>query len=135
MVWLDTETVARPVAALGNARDWKMLAREEFKPRWPAGVDLREKSGKYPALFVWSDLNNDAQVQPDEVQMTKASEIGSVTVAPDLSFIAARAGPSAIATVPPARILWRVRRRQADVAFAQACANDAHADNAHAGDA
>ncbi|MDB6039776.1 MAG: repeat containing protein, partial [Verrucomicrobiales bacterium] len=95
MVWLDTENVARPVAALGNARDWKILTREEFKPRWPAGVDLQVKSGKDATLFVWSDLNNDAQVQPDEVQMTNATEIGSITVAPDLSFIAARVGPSA----------------------------------------
>lgn len=96
MVWLDTASTARPVAALGNARDWKLLARDEFKSRWPETAKPRGKSEPNSALFVWSDLNGDAQVQPEEVQMKMATSIGSITVAPDLSFVEARVGSNAM---------------------------------------
>lgn len=100
MLWLDTGIIARSVAALGNARDWKVLKNDDFRPRWPQGVDLRSNSGPNVALFAWSDLNDDGQMQPNEVQMTKAAAVGSITVAPDLSFIASRVGANAVRFPP-----------------------------------
>ncbi len=95
MVWLDTGSIARPASAFGDAREWKILAQDEFKSRWPQGVSPGEKNGRDLAVFVWSDLNGDGQAQPDEVQMQKASALGSITVASDLSFVAARVGTEA----------------------------------------
>src|SRR6185295_2909326 len=40
------------------------------------------------------------QVQPEEVQMKKAAALGSITVAPDLSFVAARVGADAMRFQP-----------------------------------
>jgi hypothetical protein len=100
MVWLDTGAAVRPVSALGNARDWKLLARDEFKSCWPVTAGARGKNGREATLFVWSDLNADGQVQPDEVRMMAASALGSITVAPDLSFIAARVGSDAMRFEP-----------------------------------
>jgi hypothetical protein len=102
MLWRDAGDIVRPIAALGNARDWKLLSTDEFKSRWPAGVDPRGRGGQNSALFVWSDLNGDAQMQPDEVRMQKASALGSITVAPDLSFVAARVGSNAVRFKPKA---------------------------------
>ena len=41
MLWLDRQGIAVPVAALGRANDWGLLKTEAFKPRLPAGVELR----------------------------------------------------------------------------------------------
>lgn len=99
-LWLDTGTVAKPVAALGNAREWKLLADDSFRARWPEGVDPAGKSGSSGVLFVWSDFNDDGRAQPDEVQMQKVGAMGSVSVAPDLSFVAARVGTDALRFKP-----------------------------------
>ena len=71
-VWLLKGGVAKPVASLGRANDWGLLATEPFRARWPAGVDLTGDRAKNAALFVWSDLNGDGRVQPGEVTMQKA---------------------------------------------------------------
>ncbi len=100
MLWIDTGSIAKPVAALGNAREWKLLSRDEFKSRWPEGITRGRKGGTGTAVFVWSDLNGDAQVQPEEVQMKKAAALGSITVTPDLSFVAARIETEAVRFKP-----------------------------------
>ncbi len=52
-------------------------------------------------LFVWSDTNGDAQVQPQEVWFLNAgSGVGGITVMPDLSFIAARLNGKAMRFAP-----------------------------------
>ncbi len=99
-LWVDTGTVAKPAAALGNAREWKRLASDAFRSCWPEGVQPAGKSGLDGVLFVWSDLNDDGQAQPGEVQMQKVGALGSITVAPDLAFIAARVGTNAMRFEP-----------------------------------
>ena len=50
-------------------------------------------------LFLWSDLNGDAHVQPEEVTF-QAGTVGGVTVMPDLSFCIARVGDKAMRFAP-----------------------------------
>jgi hypothetical protein len=87
MLWIDRGGLAVPVAAAGRARDWKRLAGDEFRMSWPAGVDPKGEYWKNQAFFVWSDLNGDAQMQPDEVRFLKG-RAGGITVMPDLSLVA-----------------------------------------------
>jgi len=86
-VFLDKGDIAVPVAGIGRALDWDVLKGEEFKSRWPEGIDLNNtKSDKNRALFIWSDLNGDGQVQPDEVTLLPGGN-GGVTMAQDGSFL------------------------------------------------
>lgn len=97
-LFVERDGLARPAAAMGRAIDWALLKGDAFAPRWPAGVN---PAGKNPApvFFIWSDRNEDAQVQPDEVAFEKA-ESGGVTVMPDLSFCVARVGDRALRFSP-----------------------------------
>jgi hypothetical protein len=99
MLWLEEKGVARRVAAFGRAGDWPVLRREEFKPRWPAGVDLAGDAGKNPAFCAWSDLNGDGRPQPDEVQIIKATS-GGVVVQPGLAFAVSRVDDAAMRYAP-----------------------------------
>ena len=87
-IWMMRENVARPVAALGNTQDWKILQDPKFTAR-PA-----EES-----MFVWSDANADAQMQPGEVEFWRGKG-GSVTVGRDLSFVASRVDERAVRWTP-----------------------------------
>jgi hypothetical protein len=89
MLWLDVNGIAVPVAALGRANDWDALKTDALKPSLPEGVDLKGDYWKNQAVFCWSDLNGDGQLQPDEVAFAKKSA-GGITVMPDLSFVASR---------------------------------------------
>lgn len=101
MLWVMQGGIARPVAALGRANDWDLLKGDAFKPLWPEGVDLKGDYWRNQAIFAWSDLNGDAQVQPDEVAFLKATG-GGVTVMPDLSFVESRVDDRAV-RFPPLR--------------------------------
>ncbi len=98
-IWLMKNSVAVPVASLGRAQDWELLRHEEFRPRWPQGLDPKGEAHRNPALVAWSDLNADARVQPDEVTIVKAST-GGVTVMPDLSFVESRMDDKAMRFAP-----------------------------------
>jgi hypothetical protein len=98
-LWIDRQGIARPVAALGQANDWDLLKGDAFKPRWPKGVDLAGDRWRNQALFVWSDLNGDGRVQPEEVTMVKAAG-GGVTVMPDLAFVVSRIDDRAFRLAP-----------------------------------
>jgi hypothetical protein len=100
-IWVMVNGVAVPVAAFGRANDWPLLKAGEFKTRWPEGVDPKGDPAKHATLFVWSDLNGDQRVQPDEVSMVKA-KTGGVTVAQDLSFLESRMDGKAM-RFPPRR--------------------------------
>ena len=89
MLWLFENGKTRPVAALGRAHDWKVLKANAFKLRWPKDVNLLGDYWKNATMFLWSDANENAQVEPEEVTFWKAQN-GGITVMPDLSFIAAR---------------------------------------------
>ena len=81
-----------PVAGAGVATDWGILKTDAFKSCWPAGLDPMGDRWKNSAFFLWSDLNGDGQVQPDEVKII-AGVSGGVTVGDDGSFLIARLGP------------------------------------------
>jgi hypothetical protein len=99
MVWQDVGGIARPVAALGRAQDWKLLKTEPFKPLWPKGANPAGDYWQNATLFAWSDLNGDGHVQTNEVAFQKAV-VGSITVAPDLSFVASRVGTNVMRYAP-----------------------------------
>lgn len=99
VLWQEVDGIACPVAALGRAQDWKVLKTEAFKPCWPKGVNLQGDYWQNSTLFSWSDLNGDTAVQTNEVQLLKAT-VGSITVAPDLSFVASRIGTNAMRFAP-----------------------------------
>jgi hypothetical protein len=82
--------IAVPVASLGDPADaaWDILRTEPFRSRWPAGVKPPESGSSVKsanATFVWCDLNDDGQVQPDEVQIV-AGPPGSVTLDGELGL-------------------------------------------------
>ncbi|MBI5383978.1 MAG: hypothetical protein HZA90_04755 [Verrucomicrobia bacterium] len=99
MLWLLVDGVARPVAALGRAHEWKLFKTDTFKPLWPQGVDLRGDYWRNVTAFAWSDLNGDGLVQTNEVQFQKGT-FGSATVAPDLAMIVSRYGTNAMRFAP-----------------------------------
>ncbi|MGB8352864.1 MAG: hypothetical protein WCD79_03170, partial [Chthoniobacteraceae bacterium] len=84
--------IAVPLAGAGSANQWDILKGDEFKSRWPAGLDPNGERSKNQAFFIWSDLNGDGQVQPDEVTI-QAGSGGGITVGEDGSFLASRVGP------------------------------------------
>ena len=94
-VFLDKGDIVVPVAGIGRATDWEILKGDAFKSRWPEGIDLNDtKSEKNRAIFLWSDLNGDGQVQPDEVTLLPGSN-GGITMAPDGSFLVNNVKPPA----------------------------------------
>lgn len=85
-IWLMRKGLAVPVAAAGTAASWDLLKTDAFRPRWPEGIDLTKLKNPLDVTFAWSDLNGDAQVQPEEVTCTR-KQAGSVYVAADLSLV------------------------------------------------
>jgi hypothetical protein len=81
-----------PVAAAGSANDWPILKTDAFKSAWPKGLDSMGDRDKNSAFYIWSDLNGDGQIQPDEVKIV-AGVSGGVTVGDDGSFLISRLGP------------------------------------------
>ncbi|MBI3882335.1 MAG: hypothetical protein HY301_20040, partial [Verrucomicrobia bacterium] len=76
-------------AGFGRANDWDVLKGDEFKSRWPGGVNLRGDYWQNQAAFFWSDLNGDGRAQPGEVKIFKEG-VSGITVMPDLAFVASR---------------------------------------------
>ena len=85
----------QPIAGAGFANNWPLLKTEPFLANWPEGVNpqagIWEDQAKHQCLFIWSDHNLDAQVQPEEIAIHQTMVIG-VTVADDLSFLVSRVG-------------------------------------------
>jgi len=90
-LFLDKGDVAVPIAGAGSANEWDVLKGDEFKSRWPKGLDPKGERWKNQAFFIWNDLNGDGKVQPDEVNIT-AGNSGGVTVGDDGSFLISRFG-------------------------------------------
>jgi hypothetical protein len=85
-LWHYRDGVAVPVASLGDVAGWDLLNTEPFRSRWPSGVEPAppgSKSGN--ATFAWCDLNDDAQAQPEEVQIV-AGPPGSITLDGELGL-------------------------------------------------
>jgi hypothetical protein len=85
--FLFTERNGRlyPCAGMGRATSWDMLKDDRFSSKLPAGSQIKTYREKSQVFFVWTDLNEDAQVQPAEVTFQNGT-VGGITVAPDLSF-------------------------------------------------
>lgn len=94
-LFIEREGIARPVAGLGRAADWDLLKTEAFASRMPAESNWKQK----PPMFLWSDANDDGQVQPEEVTL-HAAVVGGVTVMEDLSLCTARLGEKAMRFPP-----------------------------------
>ena len=84
-LFVERKGILHPAAAMGRAYYWDLLKQERFRSIVPAGVDLYDRLGGNQGFFIWTDLNEDAQVQPNEVTILKGST-GGVTVLNDLSF-------------------------------------------------
>jgi len=81
-----------PVAGAGRAGEWPILKTDAFKALWPQGLDPLGNNLKNAAFFIWSDLNGDGQVQPEEVKII-AGNSGGITVGDDGSFLVSHLGP------------------------------------------
>jgi len=84
-IFVEKDGIAIPAAAIGRAKDWEILQTEAFASRVPASTNWKKDS----PLFLWSDVNGDVQVQPEEISMQPGGG-GGVTVMPDLSFCLTR---------------------------------------------
>jgi hypothetical protein len=89
-LWVDRGGLAVPVAALGRAGNWPALKTDAIAQRLPKGMDPK-KPDWGNLLFTWSDLNGDAQVQPEEVAFAKGSAGSGVTASPDLTMVTGHA--------------------------------------------
>jgi len=81
-LWQMRNGIAKAVAAAGATDKWPLLATKPF-------LDRRQLKGNQ--LFVWSDLNDDGKVQPEEVSFTGplegAGPIGTTSISPGLVFV------------------------------------------------
>lgn len=106
-LFIERDGVAQPVAGMGQASDWPILKTDAFRSTWPEGADLSDEknrgNAKNQALFIWTDANGDANVQPDEVKLHRTSA-GGVTIMEDLSFCLARVDGRAM-RFAPARVI------------------------------
>jgi hypothetical protein len=75
-VWLTQEGRARPVAVVGAARSWGLLREERFATRLPEGFDWNNRGQSRKLLFAWSDLNFDADLQPNELSFVQVDSPG-----------------------------------------------------------
>ncbi len=102
-LFIDRRGVAEPVAAMGMANEWPLLKTAAFRSLWPQGADPDgdkwRNEGANQALFIWSDTNEDAHAQPDEVRLHHVPARG-VTTMDDLSFCIASVGGRAM-RLPP----------------------------------
>ena len=92
-IWMYKDGVAKPVAALGAASDWKWTRAEGFRSRLPTGVEPEH------AWFLWTDANGDGKPEPEETQFFTGYAAG-ITVGPDLSFVASNIDGKAFRFVP-----------------------------------
>ncbi|MBP5234127.1 MAG: hypothetical protein J6333_12070, partial [Planctomycetes bacterium] len=83
-LFIERQGVMAAVAGMGNASDWALLKKPEFKQCWPANAGW--------GFFVWSDKNGNAQAEPDEVVIRPGAEynVQGVTVMEDFSFCVAK---------------------------------------------
>jgi hypothetical protein len=94
-----------PVAGMGRADDWPLLKKDEFKSIWPSGTNFNAKM--WNCFFIWSDLNNDGQVQVKEVSLIKGVATG-VTVMSDLTFCISRLNNQTVSFSPASYTAERV---------------------------
>ncbi|MDR1962733.1 MAG: hypothetical protein LBQ50_03030 [Planctomycetaceae bacterium] len=93
-IWYDNPKtgVAQIVAACGSVHQWSVFKQPEFRSKIPKGIDLDKARHQNLCRFIWSDLNEDGLIQPDETQF-EIGESGGITAGVSegrLHFIASR---------------------------------------------
>lgn len=90
LLFIARDHVLHPVAAMGMGRAWNSLfSQPAFADVLPPGMHTKHGRKQRDFFFIWSDLDGDGSVGPDEVQTQIDSGTG-VTVQNDLSFNVAR---------------------------------------------
>ena len=84
-LFIDKNGIAIPIAAMGRTSDWNLLSQDSFKSCYPIDTSSIKSKQKTQTFFIWTDLNEDGQVQPQEVTIQIGST-GGVTIMEDLSF-------------------------------------------------
>jgi hypothetical protein len=85
-LFLDSGSVAVPVAGVGRAQEWDLLKQPAYRALWPPGISPRDNVWAHPAFFAWSDLNGNGEAEPEEIVILPGL-IGGVTMGDDGSFI------------------------------------------------
>lgn len=79
--------VAIPCMSMGRAEEWELLKTDALRPKWPLDFADPKNKGKLREInYLWSDLNNDRQVQGDEVQFYNGPK-GPVLAMADLTLV------------------------------------------------
>ncbi len=98
-VWRMDDGIATPVAALGQANYWDIFKAPEYRDKIPEGINIEQvinqqwvndKQTPYEnsLLFVWSDLNNNQEIEVDEVSF-RDGKVASLNQNDGLTFITA----------------------------------------------
>lgn len=95
-LFTESNHVIRPAAGMGRASHWDLLKTRPFHSRWPQGAHPDKDQG----FFIWSDTNNDARAQPEEVTIHPAQRTGGLTIQNGLTFLVARLDGRALAFHP-----------------------------------
>lgn len=98
-LFIERNGIAQIAAGMGIANDWYVLKGDNFKSHWPPGVDLNNTNPNNQTFFIWSDLNENGVVDPDEVEFKK-TPVGGVTVMNNLSFCLAHVADSTMQFSP-----------------------------------
>ncbi|MEO8350170.1 MAG: hypothetical protein ABI680_00475 [Chthoniobacteraceae bacterium] len=130
-LWIERDGIAHRCAALGRARDFGVLRREEFRALWPQDVDTKGDYWKNQAVFAWSDLNDDGAVQLAEVTIRKGT-VGGVVVQPDLTITVSRLDGAAVRFAPTG--FTKGRAPIYDLAKGETLFTDAQAPTSSGGD-
>ena len=85
VLFVERDGKVIPAAAMGKTEDWSILSQLQFEHCFPFDVISFKGKQRPSTFFIWSDLNEDGQVQPQEVTIKKGAT-GGVTVMEDLSF-------------------------------------------------
>ena len=93
-VWFDDPKtgILRPVAAFGATYNWSIFNKDEFRAKLPEGIGPTDDRRRNQCRFLWSDLNTDGQMQPEEVEF-EVGGVGGITVGVDgnrIHFVATR---------------------------------------------
>ncbi|MDF1712659.1 MAG: hypothetical protein P1U90_10510 [Akkermansiaceae bacterium] len=95
-LFTESKHTLQPAAGMGQAGHWELLKTKPFHSRWPEGSAPEKDS----AFFIWSDINNDALAQPNEVTIHPAKNTGGITIHKGLTFLVARVDGKALALPP-----------------------------------
>ncbi|WP_158798491.1 hypothetical protein [Pedobacter sp. L105] len=98
-LFMEHNGLIQPAVAMGQVSTWDVLKNPEFKSLLPAGTDFSPNSRNRSVFFIWTDLNLNGKVEPNEVKFEKRAT-GGITVMADLSFCIAQFDGKAVQFSP-----------------------------------